>query len=144
MSKQSFHNIWLHFIWGTKNRKRVITNEIKSKLIHHYFEYAKENDIKIDCINGDVDHLHLLIQLKPNQSPSTIANLLKGESSNWINKNDFIRGKFAWQNGYGVFSVSHSNVGKVRQYIKNQEEHHRRKTFKEEYDEFMKAVGSDE
>ncbi len=144
MSQQSYSNIWLHFIWTTKNRDRVLNKNLKSKLITHYFDYANEYDIKIDCINGDMDHLHLLVQLKPSQSPATIANLLKGESSNWINNNDFLHGKFAWQSGYGVFSVSQSKVKTVRQYINNQEEHHRRKTFKEEYDDFMRMVGSDE
>ena len=141
MSSQTYHDIWLHFIWTTKNRERLLTKEVKAKLMLHYLEYAKESDIEIDVINGDMDHLHLLIQLKPNQNPANIANLLKGESSNWINKNDFLRGKFAWQSGYAVFSVSKSQIQTVRKYIRNQEEHHRRKSFKEEYDEFMKIYG---
>tara|TARA_B100000315_G_scaffold187817_1_gene177482 strand:- start:538 stop:963 length:426 start_codon:yes stop_codon:yes gene_type:complete len=141
MSSQTYHHIWLHFIWTTKNRERLLTKEVKAKLMLHYLEYAKESDIEIDVINGDMDHLHLLIQLKPNQNPANIANLLKGESSNWINKNDFLRGKFAWQSGYAVFSVSKSQIQTVRKYIRNQEEHHRRKSFKEEYDEFMKIYG---
>jgi len=144
MSTQTYHNIWMHFIWTAKKREKVLNKNLKSKLIKHYFDYAKENDIKIDIINGDMDHLHFLIQLQPKQNPSNIANLLKGESSNWINKNDFLRGKFAWQSGYAVFSVSQSKVKTVRNYINNQEEHHRQKSFKEEYESFMKVYASDE
>lgn len=81
--------------------------------------------------------MHLLVRLRPSQSPADVANLLKGESSNWINKNDFIRGKFSWQNGYGVFSVSESQLGKIHNYINKQEEHHKRKSFSEEITEFL-------
>jgi len=70
-----------------------------------------------------------------------IANLLKGESSNWINQNDFLKIKFAWQNGYGVFSVSESQLDKVRKYILNQENHHRKMTYLEEVDKFVKVYG---
>lgn len=92
----------------------------------------------METVNGDIDHLHLLISLTPSQAPAKVANLLKGESSNWINRNQFIRSKFSWQRGYSVFSVSESQVAKVRKYIKNQEEHHRKKSYLEEVSEFLK------
>lgn len=88
-----------------------------------------------------MDRIHLLIGLKPKQSPAEIANLLKGESSNWINKSNFIPGKFAWQNGYAVFSVSESQVKKVRQYIIRQEEHHNKNTFQEEVNIILNHYG---
>ena len=135
----TYHKIWLHYIWATKNRQPLITHDLKNKLIHHYKEYGKENDICVDIANGIADHFHLLVGSKPSQSPAQIANLLEGESSNWINKNDFIKVKFNWQQGYSVFSVSASGVADVRDYIRNQEAHHKKMTFQEEVEKFLKA-----
>jgi len=81
-----------------------------------------------------MDHIHLLVKMKPIQSPSEIANQLKGEPSNWINKMKFLETDFAWQSGFAVFSVSESFVNKIRQYIKNQEVHHRHVSYLEELD----------
>lgn len=128
----------MHFIWTTSKRQKLITKELKQKLIQHYKEYGKEKEVYVETVNGDIDHLHLLISLTPSQAPAKVANLLKGESSNWINRNQFIRSKFSWQRGYSVFSVSESQVAKVRKYIKNQEEHHRKKSYLEEVSEFLK------
>lgn len=135
---QTYHKIWMHFIWTTSKRQKLITKELKQKLIQHYKEYGKEKEVYVETVNGDIDHLHLLISLTPSQAPAKVANLLKGESSNWINRNQFIRSKFSWQRGYSVFSVSESQVAKVRKYIKNQEEHHRKKSYLEEVSEFLK------
>ncbi len=93
----------------------------------------------IDTVNGGFDHIHLLVSINPTQNTSNVVNLIKGESSNWINKNDFIRTKFAWQEGFGVFSVSPKDIELVRNYIKNQEDHHRKMTFKEEVNKFLKT-----
>ena len=128
----------MHFIQTTSKRQRLITKELKQNLIQHYKEYGKEKEVYVETVNGDIDHLHLLISLTPSQVPAKVANLLKGESSNWINRNQFIRSKFSWQRGYSVFSVSESQVAKVRKYIKNQEEHHRKKSYLEEVSEFLK------
>ena len=138
---QSYYKIWLHFVWSTKNRERIITRELKQKLIYHFKEYGDDNNIYVDTANGDMEHIHLIAGLKPTQTASDIANLIKGESSNWINSNNFIRGKFSWQRGFAVFSVSESLVDKVRRYIRNQEEHHRRKSYKEELDHLLKHHG---
>lgn len=137
----TYHKIWMHFVWSTKKRERIITKDLKHKLIYHFKEYGEENDFYVDTANGDMEHVHLLVGLKPTQASSDIANLLKGESSNWTNKNDFIRVKFAWQTGFSVFSVSESLVDKVRRYIRNQEEHHRTITYKEELDSLLKLHG---
>jgi REP element-mobilizing transposase RayT len=137
----TYHKIWLHYIWATKYRKPLITKNLKIKLNGHIKKNAKDNDIYIDTVNGIVDHIHLLVGLYPSQCPSYIANMIKGESSNWINKNDFIKQKFAWQGGYSVFSVSESNVQKVREYIMNQEEHHKKMTYEEEIEKFLKVYG---
>ena len=137
----TYHKIWLHYIWATKKRQPLITKDWKNKLIHHFKEYGKENDIYVDTANGIPNHFHLLIGLKPSLSPAQVANLLEGESSSWINKNDFIKAKFNWQQGYSVFSVSASGVDEVREYIKNQEEHHKNMTYQEEVEKFLKAYG---
>ncbi len=100
-------------------------------------------EIYVDTVNGIADHIHLLVGLKPSISPSKAANLLKGESSHWINSNDYIVQKFAWHEGIGVSSVSHSGVKKLREYIFNQEEHHRTMTYNEEIQRFLKALEID-
>ena len=139
---QTFHQIWLHFVWATKNRSNFLNSNLKKELISHIENYGKQNDIYVDAINGGSDHLHLLIKMKPIQSPAHIANLLKGESSNWINQKDFLKIKFSWQNGYGVFSVSESQLDKVRYYILNQEKHHQKMTYLKEVDKFVETYGT--
>lgn len=133
-----FTKIWIHLIWSTKNRAKLIDRELKQKLLHHIKENAKLKDIYIDTLNCVQDHIHLLISLGREQSISKIVMLIKGESSNWINKNKFSYGKFEWQDEYIAVSISESQVDKVREYIKNQEEHHRFKPFDEEYNLFLK------
>ena len=117
----------------------MINKNLRTKLIEHIKEYAKENEIEIDTINVVSDHVHLLTTLTPVQSPSKVVNLLKGESSNWINSNNLSKGKFSWQEGYGVFSVSFSSVASIRKYINNQIKHHRKVSYLEEVDNFLKA-----
>lgn len=132
----SFLKIWIHFIWATKNREKLISRDLKPILFDHIKENAKSKDIYIDHINGIEDHVHLLISLKGDQSPSKVAFLIKGESSHWVNQQKLTRRKFEWQNEFIALSVSESIVPKVREYIRNQEKHHKKKSFKEEYDSF--------
>ena len=133
--------IWIHIIWTTKNRERIITKQIKSKLLDHIRENAKTKNIFIDFINCEPEHIHATISLGSDQTISKVMQLIKGESSNWINKNKLVQGHFEWQDEYIAVSVSESMINKVRDYIKNQEEHHRRKNFSEEYEEFVKKYG---
>lgn len=133
--------IWIHLIWTTKNRERIISKEIKSKLLNHIRENAKSKNIFIDFINCEPEHVHTTISLGSDQTISKVAQLLKGESSNWVNKNKLISSHFEWQDEYIAVSISESQINKVREYIKNQEEHHREKSFVEEYDEFIKKYG---
>ena len=90
-------------------------------------------------VNGVEDHVHVFVGLKPAMSISDLIRDVKNNTSNFINEQKFVKGKFAWQEGYGAFSYAHSQIGNVYQYIANQEEHHRKKTFKEEYIEFLQA-----
>ena len=104
-------------------------------------ENARLKNIYIDFINCEPEHVHVSISLGSDQTISKVAQLIKGESSNWINKNKLITGHFEWQDEYIAVSVSESQINKVRDYIKNQKEHHRKKSFAEEYEEFTKKYG---
>ena len=110
----------------------------KDVLCHHIREYAKTKSIHILNINGWTNHLHCLISLSNDQNVATLMNLIKGESSFWANKNLKWEGKFGWQNEYFAVSVSPTHLDLVNRYIDRQEEHHRIKTFQEEYNEFFK------
>ncbi len=133
--------IWIHLIFSTKNRDNLITKQLKPLLLEHIKENSIKKNIYIDFMNCVNDHIHLLISLNSEQSISKVTQLIKGESSHWINKNNLIPNKFEWQNEYISVSIGHSQVNRVRDYIKNQEEHHRKKTFQEEYDEFINKYG---
>ena len=133
--------IWIHIIWTTKNRERIITKQIKSKLLNHIRENAKTKNIFIDFINCEPEHVHATISLSSDQTISKVMQLIKGESSNWVNKNKLVQGHFEWQDEYIAVSVSESMINKIRDYIKNQEKHHRRKSFAEEYNEFIEKYG---
>ena len=98
---------------------------------------------KVLAINGMPDHVHVFFGMRPTQSLSDVMQDLKGDSSKWINQKGFVIGRFSWQEGYGAFSYSKSHVNAVIEYVKNQEEHHRNKTFIEEYHEFLKKFEVD-
>ena len=136
-----FIRIWIHLIWSTKNRKPIITRKLKPELLKHIMENGSDKEIYIDKINCEADHCHSLISLGASQSISKVAFLIKGESSHWVNVNKLIQGDFEWQDEYIAVSVSESQIDKIRNYIENQEEHHRKKSFKEEYDQFIKKYG---
>ena len=130
----------VHVIWSTKNRAALITKELKPILLNHIKENSIRKGIFIDRMNCVKDHIHLLVSLGTDQTISKTVNLIKGESSNWVNKQKMIGSKFEWQDEYIALSVSYSLLNKVRSYIEKQEEHHRKKTFSEEYNEFMKVA----
>ncbi len=132
-----YTKVLIHYIWSTKNREPLISNELKPLLLQHIKENSIKKEIFIDCINCISDHIHLLVSLGTEQTIAKTAMLIKGESSFWVNRQQFINGKFEWQDEYIALSVSYSAAGKVRAYIANQEEHHKKKTFGQEYDEFL-------
>ncbi|MCJ7554160.1 MAG: IS200/IS605 family transposase [Ignavibacteriaceae bacterium] len=133
-----FTKIWIHIIWSTKNREKIITQKLKPLLLKHIKENSILKEIFVDSLNCVNDHIHLLISLGREQTVSKMVMLLKGESSNWVNKSKLVSGKFEWQDEYIAVSVSESQVEKVREYIKKQEDHHRTKSFNEEYNLFIK------
>lgn len=136
---------YIHFVWSTKNRIPHLHNkELRQKVWHHIKENAKEKGIFVDFINGYSDHCHCLISLGTDQTIQKVMQLIKGESSFWINKNKLCLEKFEWQDGYFAVSVSESILDRVRNYIKKQEEHHSKQTFQEEYNEFINKYGFQE
>ena len=144
-----FIRVYIHFVWSTKNRYPFLkTKEMRLKVWNHIRENAKEKGIFIDFINGYNDHCHCLVSLGVDQTIQKVMQLIKGESSFWINKQGLLADlpsaeieKFEWQDEYFAASVSESMLVIVRNYIKNQEEHHSKKTFQEEYDEFIRKYG---
>lgn len=137
-----FIKVYIHFVWSTKNRYPYLNSkEIRFKVWNHIKENAKEKGIYIDFVNGYSDHCHCLVSLGGDQTIQKVMQLIKGELSFWINKNKLIEEKFEWQDEYFAVSVSESMLDTVRNYIKNQEEHHSKKTFQQEYDEFICKYG---
>jgi putative transposase len=133
----AYIRIWIHCVWGTKNRAPLLSKDKISIIINHIREQAKKKGIYIDFIDGWKDHIHCIISLNHDQNISKIMNLIKGESSFWINKNKITKTKFEWADEYFAVSVCESQINKVRNYIKNQEEHHKSKTLEKEYQEFI-------
>ncbi|MBD3299710.1 MAG: IS200/IS605 family transposase [candidate division Zixibacteria bacterium] len=141
MSLHSYTRCWCHLIWGTENRQKLLTPAHRPRLAEFLQRYAHAKNIPIRVLHVNADHVHVLIDQPPEVPLTEITKLLKGASSHWVNRERLIATRFAWARGYGAFSVSESNVAKVVQYIENQEEHHRTKTFGEEYEKFLTAHG---
>ncbi len=133
--------IWIHLVWATKNREPLLTKESRQQLFTHIRDNGKEKNIHVDFVNGHVDHVHVLVSLNAEQTIAKIVQLLKGESSFWANKINLFPKKMHWQDEYFAVSVSESGINAVREYIKNQEQHHQKKTFLQEYNEFMEKYG---
>lgn len=129
-------------VFCTKNRVPYLNSkELRKKVFQHIKANAEEKNIWLDCVNGYTDHAHCLIALGKEQTISKVAQLIKGESSFWINKNKLTADKFMWQDDYWVVGVSESHLESVRKYIRNQEEHHSKISFTDEVDTLMKKYG---
>ncbi len=133
----SYVRNWLHCVWGTKSRASFLNEENKSKILEHIRTNAKSKNIYIYSINGCRDHVRCLISLLPDQNIAKIMQMIKGESSFWINKTGLCS-NFEWADEYFAVSISESQIERVKNYIKNQEIHHKRKSWEEEYREFIK------
>lgn len=141
MAIHSKVKIWVHLVWGTHNHEKIITKELGKKLFDHFISKAKEEKMHIEKLHIRPEHIHMLIELPSTKPIDLVARLIKGESSFWINENKLTSFKFKWQRGYGAFSVSASQLKIVKNYIANQDEHHRVKTFGEEYNDWQKKYG---
>jgi putative transposase len=137
VSLHSCSRCWLHLIWGTLNREKVLPKEAALRVSRYLTEYSEGKGfyMKINYVNAD--HVHALVDLPTGFSIEELMQLLKGSSSHWINANNVLSGKFAWGRGYGAFSVSESNVAQVAAYIADQEEHHRVRRFADELKDFL-------
>ena len=143
--------IWVHAVWATKNRERILSKELRRRLFQHICDNALRKGIHIDVINGDMDHVHCLFGLNGDMSISKVLQLIKGESTHWANSSArditveassenagrLTNKKISWADEYYAVSVSESLIDNVRSYIRNQEEHHKRVTFNSECKEFI-------
>jgi putative transposase len=133
----SFHSLTYHLIWSTKDRLPWFSEEIQPRIWEYIAGIALQKRMVPLCVGGYQDHVHVLLRLPPNLDVSKAVQLLKGPSSKWIHATFPKMSTFEWQDGYGAFTVSKSQTSEVFDYIKKQREHHRVKTFQEEYIEFL-------
>ncbi|MCC6384483.1 MAG: IS200/IS605 family transposase [Bacteroidia bacterium] len=134
----TFSQIYIQVVFAVKGRENLIANSWKGDLHKYISGIIRGKEQKPIIVNGMPDHIHAFIGLKPSIKISDLVRDIKNNSSNFINDKKLVKGKFSLQEGYGAFSYSHSQIENVFNYILNQEEHHRKKTFREEYIELMK------
>jgi len=134
----TFSQVYIQVIFAVKGRQNLIGSSWKTELHKYIAGIINGKNQKSIIVNGMPDHIHAFIGLKPAMSIADLVRDIKNNSSNFVNDNRFVKGKFSWQEGYGAFSYSHSHIGNVYNYILNQEKHHKKKTFKDEYLEFLK------
>ena len=133
----TYSKIYLQFIFAVQNRQSVIKKEWRDQLYKYIAGIIQNNGHKLLAINGIPDHIHIFLGYNEQQPVPKLMQDVKGWSSKWINSNNFINGKFIWQEGYGVFSYSHSQIDRVVKYILHQEQHHKQRTFQKEYIYFL-------
>lgn len=139
----TYTQVYVHFVFAVKYRRAVISSEWKEEMHRYITGIVQNNKHKMLAINSVSDHLHMLVGLHTEQSLSELMKQVKGDSSEFINKKKFTKVKFHWQLGYGAFSNSKSQIDKVVKYINNQEKHHSKKTFLEEYLELLNKYNVD-
>lgn len=135
----TYTQLHIQFVFAVKYRAALIQGEWKGRLHQYMTGIFQSNDHKLLQINSMPDHIHIFIGLRPNQSISSLIQNVKTESSKWIKTENFCRSPFAWQEGYGAFSYSKSHVQDVIRYIQNQEAHHKKESFLDEYRRLLKA-----
>jgi putative transposase len=129
---RSYTKIWIHAIWSTKSRIPLIHEDVEETIFEYVAQQLRELGCPVRIINGMPDHIHCLYLQNPQRAVTDVVKQIKGSSSHFINQTDLIVEKFAWQTGYGAFSVSEWKLEKIYHYIKNQKHHHLKKTFEEE------------
>ena len=134
----TFSQIYLQFVFSVKNRQSLISKDHKEELHKYVTGLVQNRKAKMLDIHCMPDHIHFFVGFRPVISISDFVKEVKVESNEFINSKNWIRGNFSWQEGYGVFSYSHSHIDKVINYIKNQEIHHQKKSFRQEYHELLK------
>jgi putative transposase len=139
----TFSKIYLHVVFTVKGRQCLIQKQWQDELYKYICGVVQAKEQKVYAIGGVSDHIHILVSMKPNIAISELVGAIKSNSSRWINERGFINGKFTWQEGFGVFSYSESQLDNVIGYINNQEQHHKIKSFKEEYIELLHKFNVD-
>jgi len=129
----TYTQIHIHAVFAVQNRLSMISEKWEERLYQYITGIVQNNGHKMLAINGMPDHIHILFGMRPVQSLSDLMQDIKGDSSKWINNNRFVSGRFSWQEGYGAFSYSKSAIGSVLLYVMSQKEHHRERTFNDEY-----------
>jgi putative transposase len=137
----TYTQIHIQVVFTVQNRECIISDRWKDELYKYISGIIHNNNHKLLSINGMPDHIHILLGLRPNQSLSELIQDIKGNSSKWINERKFVKGKFSWQEGFGAFSYSKSEISKIADYIDSQKMHHSKKTFSEEYIEMLNEFG---
>ncbi|MCB9234826.1 MAG: IS200/IS605 family transposase [Bacteroidia bacterium] len=134
----SFYSVYIHFVWSTKHRLPFLNSlKLRTMMWTHIRENAARKGIMVDFVNGYSDHCHCLVSLAGNQTMQWVMQMIKGESSRWINELGILEEKFAWQDQFYAASVSQANLNKVREYLRIQEIHHGKKRFLDELKEFL-------
>ena len=137
-----FVAVWIHAVWATHQRQPLLTPALRPLLFQHLREQAQRHHIRLTDVGGWVDHVHILFALAPDQNLAKVLQLLKGESSYWLNQQQLAPAKsFRWQSEYWAGSVSPTGLTRVRAYIAGQEEHHRTYSFVEECERLFKGLG---
>lgn len=139
----SYSQIYLHYVFAVKGRQNLLQKPWREEVFKYISGIIKGKNQKPIIVNGVSDHVHVFVGLKPAMPIPNLIRDIKNNSSNFINENKWVKGKFSWQEGYGVFSYSHSQIDNVYRYIANQEAHHEKKTFKDEYIDFLVKSGID-
>ena len=134
----TFSQIYIQTVFAVDGRLCLIRPEFKEEIYKYITGIVRNNGQKLISINGMSDHVHILIGLKPAMALADLVRDIKADSSNFINKKKWVRGRFSWQEGYGAFSYGHSQLDTIIRYIQNQEQHHRRRSFKDEYLTWLK------
>lgn len=129
----TYTQIYIQLVFAVKGRQNLIHTKWKEEMYKYICGIVSGKQQKVYAIGGVSDHIHLLVSIKPTVLISDLVRDIKANSSKWINEKQFVNGKFEWQEGFGAFSYSHSQLDIIIGYINNQEQHHQKKTFKEEY-----------
>lgn len=139
----TYTQLYIQFVFAVKYRERIISEKWEDRLHRHIISIIQNNGHKVLAINSAKDHIHIFIGLNPKQSISELMKQVKGDSSEWINKEKLTLGKFSWQQGYGAFSYSREHIDHVVNYILNQKEHHKVESFRDEYIKLLEEFNID-
>jgi REP element-mobilizing transposase RayT len=134
----TFSQIYIQYVFAVKRRENLLQKPWREEVFKYMSGIITAKNQKSIIVNGVEDHVHIFVGLKPSMCVADLVRDIKNNSSNFINEQKYLKQKFSWQDGYGAFSYAHSQIGNVYRYIENQEEHHKKKTFRMEYLEFLK------